>query len=175
MKQRLEKIKKAIFSWPYMLLFVIFFFVYLGINIYFNELYITLPVLFFSYKVNFIIPFLLFFILIPLLFALNVNLTVMKIKDLNTIFGVSGGFGILGVLGGLIGGACPGCIAGIFPTVLSLLGLTGASLNLLPFYGLELQSLSVIFLIIGVFLLSKEITCKIPNAKNSVKQKNLLQ
>src|SRR3989344_5794789 len=74
----------------------------------------------------------------------------------------------LGVVGGLVGGACPGCIAGFLPAMLGLFGVVGFSLYNLPFRGLEIQVLSIVLLIIGSLLLSRDLTCKIPKkSKNN--------
>ncbi|OGY49555.1 MAG: hypothetical protein A3B89_01745 [Candidatus Buchananbacteria bacterium RIFCSPHIGHO2_02_FULL_40_13] len=60
--------------------------------------------------------------------------------------------GVGGALTGLIASGCPTCGA-------PLLALMGWPLGLfaLPFYGLELKVLSVIFLLLAIFLISKNI------------------
>ena len=61
---------------------------------------------------------------------------------------------------GLIGGACPGCFAGIFPAILGLFGSTG-TLGILPFNGLEIQAVTILIIIFSVYMLTKPMTCKV--------------
>jgi len=60
--------------------------------------------------------------------------------------------GVSGTFVGLVASGCPTCGAPI-------LGLMGWPLGLLalPFYGLELKVLSVVFLLLAIFLISKNI------------------
>lgn len=71
-----------------------------------------------------------------------------------------GGFTFVGVFGGVLGGACPGCFVGLFPAVLGLFGVT-ATLSILPLYGLEIQAASVGLLVFAVILLTRDTVCKI--------------
>jgi hypothetical protein len=93
--------------------------------------------------------------------GLNINLLIMKFKDIKKISGKEGSITTLGIFLGIIGGACPGCIVGLFPAVLGFFGGAAAGLGILPFNGLELQAGSLILLIIGAKLLSKPNVCKI--------------
>lgn len=88
------------------------------------------------------------------------NLSIRKFRDFKTIQGKGGGLTFLGIFGGLLGGACPGCLIGLFPAVLGIFGVT-ASLGALPLFGFEIQLISVVFLTIAIFYLTKETTCKI--------------
>nr|MBI4156533.1 hypothetical protein [Candidatus Woesearchaeota archaeon] len=136
----------------------------LGINILINKTFITLPTLFTSYRLSFAIPFIALSLITALLVAVNVNLIIIKFKELKKMnkkvnAGV-GGMGALGIFGGILGGACPGCFVGLFPAFLGLFGIT-ASLSILPLYGLEIQILSSILLTMSIFLLTRENICKI--------------
>jgi len=161
-KERFDKVKKAVFGKPYRYYFIVVFLLFFAFNIWVNQTYLTGPeVLFHSYRVSFLIPFLLFNFLIVLLVPLVVNLSIMKFKDLKEVSTATGGsVGILGIFSGLLGGACPGCFVGLFPAFLGLFGIT-ASLSVLPFYGLEIQVLSIVLLMISVWLLTRETTCKV--------------
>lgn len=170
MDQRIDKIKKAIFSWPYILIFTIIFFVYLVVNIFVNQLYITGFDVLLEFRKSFLIPFFLLNIFIAFLVPLAVNLSIIKFKELKKINSVGGGAGFLGIFGGLLGGACPGCFAGLFFVFLGLFGVT-ASLSILPFYGLEILVISIILLIVSIWILTNKATCKIPKKRNENRQR----
>ena len=71
-----------------------------------------------------------------------------------------GSIGFLGVTGGILGGACPGCFVGLFPAFLGLFGMT-ATLSILPFNGLEIQVASTALLLFSSYFLTKPLTCKV--------------
>lgn len=160
MNNRLNKIKQAIFSSPYRYYFLITFIIYLGVAIWANQLYITGIKVLFDYKPSFLIPYLVFNLIILLLVPLIVNLVIIKIKDLRDISKAGGSAGFLGIFAGLLGSACPGCFAGLFPAFLGLFGVS-ATLGNLPFYGLEIQGLSIVLLMVSVWLLTRETVCKV--------------
>lgn len=154
-----KKMRQAIFARPYFFYFLFFFFLYLFFNIWANKIYITYEVIF--YNPAFGIPLFLLMILVAGFVGLNINLLIMKFKDIKKISGKEGSITTLGIFLGIIGGACPGCIVGLFPVVLGIFGSAAAGLDILPFNGLELQAASLILLIIGAKLLSKPSVCKI--------------
>ncbi len=156
-KQRFKKIKKVIFSRPYIFYFIFIFLAYIFINLIINK--VTVPVIS-TYKLKFIIPYLFLNILIAFLIAVNVNLIILKFREIKQLKTKDGGLTFMGVFGGLLGGACPGCFVGLFPAFLGLFGIT-ASLSILPLYGIELQIGSVILLIVSLVLLTKNNICKI--------------
>ena len=162
-KERIQRVKDALFKKPYIFYFIFIFLTYIGINILINQTFVTLPVIFNLYRKKFLIPFLFFnFLLLPSLIALTINLSIIKFKEskaLNTKKG--GGFTFLGIFGGFLGGACPGCFVGLFPAFLGLFGVT-ASLSVLPLYGLEIQMVSIVFLLVAIVLLTRNIVCEVP-------------
>ncbi len=161
-KERVERIKKAIFKKPYVFYFIGIFLAYITINLIVNQLYVTLDV-FTSLVLWFRIPFLFFnFLAIPFLVALTINLSILRFNEAG--FGKHTGAAGFGIFGGIIGGACPGCFVGLFPAFLGIFGVT-ASLSVLPLYGLELQLLSAALLTSAVFLLTKDIVCEVPIKK----------
>lgn len=161
-KKSFEKIKKASLSKPYIFYFILVFIIYIVINIFVNKLYIGLSILK-GFVLWFLVPFLFFnFLLVPFLVALTINLSILRFKEAG--FGKHTGVAGFGVFSGVIGGACPGCFVGLFPAVLGLFGVT-ATLSIFPLYGLEIQILSVAFLLIAINLLTRDIVCKIPTKK----------
>ena len=156
---KFNKIKVAIINYPYSIIFIISFFGFILLNALINKTYITLPSLV-SNK-QFFYPYILLNRMIgPFFFALVINLAYIRVRSLGIGGLGSGSHGMIGSFVGLIGGACPGCLIGLFPAVLGLFGVS-ASLSVFPLFGFEIQMLSVILLLVSVHFLSKEAVCKI--------------
>ncbi|MAG07633.1 hypothetical protein CMI46_02355 [Candidatus Pacearchaeota archaeon] len=164
MNQRLQKIKEVTIRKPYVFYFLLVLIIYLTLNSVINQTYITNPILLSSYKLSFSIPYIILSIFVALLVALNVNLIIFKLKEYRQINKASS-LSLVGVFGGILGGACPGCFVGLFPAFIGLFGIS-ATLGNLPFLGLEIQVASIILLVIGVILLTKENVCKVNFPKN---------
>lgn len=154
-----KKIKEAIFRKPYSFYFIFLFFLYLLFNIWINKLYITYRVLIDNFYYGIFLIF--FMILVAFLTALNINLIIIKFKEYKKFNYESGWFTSIAVFLGFMGGACPGCIVGLFPAFAGIFFGSGISLNILPFKGIELQILSVLLLVLSANLLSKSNTCNI--------------
>ncbi|OIO81418.1 hypothetical protein AUJ84_01080 [Candidatus Pacearchaeota archaeon CG1_02_32_132] len=60
----------------------------------------------------------------------------------------------IGTVTGFAAGVCPLCVAGLFPLILGLFGISFTFASL-PFQGLEVQVLSIILLFLALFLLRK--------------------
>tara|TARA_Y100000310_G_C20665617_1_gene807319 strand:- start:1679 stop:2188 length:510 start_codon:yes stop_codon:yes gene_type:complete len=163
-----KNILKEVTSGSYIVSFVVVFFIYLGINVYVNQLYVTGLGIFSMYRTFFAIPFIFFLFLVPGLVALNVNLVVYKFKDLKLMSkrgrAGAGSVGFLGISAGLIGGACPGCFAGLFPAAVGIFGVT-ATLSSLPFNGLEVQLASSVLLFVSIYFLTRPVSCEIDFSK----------
>jgi len=155
-KNRWERIKTTIAAKPY--LFSALFLGYITLNVIVNQIYVSGFTLL-NLNPFFLIPYLILTLLVAFLVALNINLIIAKFKELKHLNKESG-LTALGVFGGLLGGACPGCFVGLFPAFLGLFGVT-AAISILPLYGLELQLLSVALLITSIFLLTRDNVCKI--------------
>lgn len=164
-KARVNRIKKSLVKKPFVFYFVFAFIFYIGLNVLVNRLDLTLPDLLRSGNWLFLIPYVSFnFLIVPFLIGLTVNLSIMRFKELGFSKKGSGSFlGSLGVLGGILSGACPACIAGLLPAILGIFGVAGFSLSALPLMGLEIQVLSSGLLVWAILLLSKDPTCKIKN------------
>lgn len=159
---RSQRIKQALLTRPYVFIFLFVFFAYILFNYWIND--IGSSSLFRDFKLWFLILFLLFnFLLIPFLVGLTVSLVFMKLKDASFVAqrkAKGGTFAVIGTFLGVLGGACPGCFVGLFPAFLGIFGVT-ATLRILPFYGLEVQVLSMILLVIAIGLLTRETVCKV--------------
>jgi len=160
-ERRLERMRKAIFRKPYVFIFIFIFLAYLGLNFWVNQLYVSFSTLT-NLATWFWIPFVLFaFLIVPFLAALTINLSIIRFKEAG-FRRREGGAASIGFFAGILGGACPGCLVGLFPAVLGLFGIAGTSLSVLPLQGLEIQFLSSALLIFAVFLLTSDVVCKIP-------------
>ncbi|MEK6922202.1 MAG: hypothetical protein AABX08_00195 [Nanoarchaeota archaeon] len=157
-KERLEKIKKVAITKPYIYSFIAIFLVYLIINIIINQVYVTFTTLF-TNNLKIIVPYVALSLVVAFLIALNINLVILRFKELRMINKESG-MTFFGVFGGLLGGACPSCFVGLFPAFLGLFGVT-ATLSSLPFFGIEILIGSAAFLIISIAFLTRENVCKV--------------
>jgi hypothetical protein len=159
-KERIRKIKKAIFSWPHNLIFILIVLAYLALTVYSNELYITF-INILGYRKSFLIPFLISQLFIALLVPLTINLSILKIKEVqkinSIITGTSSSF--LGTFFGVLGGACPGCFAGLLPTILGIFGISFSLIDL-PLQGLEIQLVSIALLMFSTYLLTNPYNCR---------------
>ena len=156
--ERLSRIKKVIATRPYIYYFIIIFLIYLTVNIIINQVYVTFPLLFRN-NLKIIIPYVALSLVIAFLIALNINLIILRFRELR-ILNKESGMTFFGVFGGLLGGACPSCFVGLFPAFLGLFGVT-ATLSSLPFFGIEILMGSAVFLIISIAFLTRDNVCKI--------------
>lgn len=143
------------------ILFSLSFILFIALNSILNGTYITMSNFFSSYKFLFAISFtLLNLLIIPFLVAATITLTTQRVIELKKISKKKGLLGIIGTFFAILGGACPGCFAGIFPAVLGLFGFA-VNLSILPLKGLEISFISIVLLIIALYYLSKDMTCKV--------------
>ena len=169
-QRRIQRLKDATLRKPYLFYFIFIFIAYVVFNSLINKSYETLDV-FVTYARWFVIPFIAFnYLIIPALVATTVNLSIMKFKDAREIKTNSGRFAFLGVFGGILGGACPGCFVGLFPAFLGLFGTT-ITLSSLPLFGLELQIGSALLLGTAIILLTRDTVCKVDFKDNGRKSK----
>jgi len=156
--KRLEIIKGITIKKPYIYSFFIILIVYLIITAIVNKFYIVAPYIK-TYNLRIVIPHLILNLIVAILVAININLIYLKFKEAKRVE-KSSTLTFFGVFSGMLGGLCPGCIAGLFPLITSFFGI-GLSLASLPFKGLELQVLAIIILIIPIIFLTKQSkTCK---------------
>ncbi|VVB60488.1 Uncharacterised protein [uncultured archaeon] len=101
---------------------------------------------------------------ISLLFGVYIGMAAYRFKSLKAS-GKDNTAGVAGILAGVLSSGCPMCGSAIF-------GLVGAPLALmaLPFQGLEIKALSIVFLGASVYLLSKNPTCSNTRVQGNIKQ-----
>ena len=156
---RIVRIREAVLKWPYLGIFILVAVLFFSLNVYLNQSFEFIKNLS-SFKLWFIIGFIFFSILISILVALNVNLSIIRVKSLGSFGAKTGGVGLMGTFGGILGGGCPACFAGFFPAFVGLFGIT-ASLSIFPLQGLEIQMISSILLVISITMLAKDPVCKV--------------
>jgi len=143
-----------IFRKPYIFWLIGIFIVYLLINIFVSGFYNTIPLI-----INYVDTVnlfklslsLIFSIFIGILVSINAVISYLKYKERKKCKeGIA--LGTLGTIGGLAVGVCPLCITGIFPLILSFLGIS-FSFASLPFDGIEVQLFVIFLLSAGLYLL----------------------
>ena len=164
--KRLEIIKEITIKKPYIYSFFIILIAYLVITIIVNKFYIVAPYLK-TYNLKIVIPYLTSNLIVAILVAININLIYFKFKEVKRVE-KSSSLTFFGVFSGMLGGLCPGCIAGLFPLISSFFGIS-LSLASLPFKGLELQTIAITLLIISITLLTRKQLkiCKIKEVKSN--------
>ncbi len=147
---------KSLLKKPYIFWIITIFLVYTILNFYisgFNNTFIL--ILKYASTVNWteLIISIIFSITIGILVALNSVLVYIKYKERQKCKNRTVLAG-LGAIGGLATGFCPLCVTGLFPLILSMIGIT-FSFASLPFKGLEVQFVIIILLIISYNMLKR--------------------
>jgi len=110
------------------------------------------------------IPFITLNLLIAVFFAITINLVIYRYKESKKVR-KHAGLAPVGALLGILGGMCPGCFAGLFPTIFALLGIT-TTLTVLPLFGAELLLFALILMGLSIWFLSNDqIMCTIQPKK----------
>ena len=164
---RWNVIRTVLSSRVYLALFFVFLAVYFSLNFWINQFYEILP-FFLSYRLSFVLPYILLTGLIGIGIALNLTIIAYKIKQM---LGLKKEVGMtaFGAIGGMLGGACPGCFIGLLPSLAGVFGLT-VTLSSLPFLGFEIQIPTFLLVAGGLYIISNPLTC-IVKLDNSVKKK----
>ena len=147
---------KSIFKKPYLFWLIAIFILYLSLNILLSGFYNTIPlILKYAATVNWfkLVISIILTLAIGVFVSLNSVLVYIKYKERKACKKESLLTGA-GIFGGIATGVCPLCIAGIFPLLLSLLGIS-FSFASLPFQGIEIQALVLILLIASFVNLKK--------------------
>ncbi len=93
-------------------------------------------------------------ILISLLFGFLFSLLIYRTKELESISDKSNIWITLGIFFGLLAPGCAACGIGI----ISLIGIGGAAIALLPLKGLEVSILAILLLCFSIYKISKTIS-----------------
>ncbi|MEK6914373.1 MAG: hypothetical protein AABW83_01870 [Nanoarchaeota archaeon] len=147
---------KEIFRKPYIYWFFIIFLGYLFLNFLLSGFYKTIPLIIIYIKtINWLKLGMSLFLtlIIGILISVNSILIYIKYKERRKCNGLK--IAGAGAVGGLIVGVCPLCVTGIFPLILSLIGIS-FSFASLPFGGIEIQILVFLILLISYKEISKK-------------------
>ena len=149
---------KRVFKKPYIYFFIIVFLFYFLINLFISGFNDTIPlILKYASTVNWfkLIVSLILSLIIGILVSINVVLVFVNYRERKKCKKEMISTGI-GVVGGLITGFCPLCVAGLFPLLFGLFGVS-FSLASLPFQGIEVQIAVVILLFVSLRMLNKNV------------------
>jgi len=154
---RWDVIRTVLSSKAYLLLFVALIIGYFALNLWINQFYEILP-FFLSYRLSFIIPYFLLTLLIGIGIAMNLTVIFYKLRQVMSVQ-KDLGMTAFGAIGGMMGGACPGCFVGLLPTVAGVFGVT-VTLSSLPFLGFEIQIPTLLVVGGTLYVVAKPLTCK---------------
>ncbi|MBI2498806.1 hypothetical protein HYV88_01030 [Candidatus Woesearchaeota archaeon] len=148
---------KQVFKKPYLYFFILIFLVYLTLNVIISQFYITIQYIpKYLETINWLELILsgIFSLIIGILISISAVLVYIKYKERKKIkkqtFLAS-----LGTIGGFSTGICSACVAGLFPLIFSLFGISFSFLSL-PFKGMEIQLLIILILTSNLYFLNKE-------------------
>lgn len=166
-KDRLLRVKAANFKRPYSYFLIIFSLLYLFVNSVLNGFFVIFPTLFDS-NLLIIVPFLVLNLIVALLFGVVLNLMVYRFREAER-FRKKAGLAPVGIFAGLLGGMCPGCFAGLFPSVLALFGIS-VTLGSLPLFGAEFLIVAIVLMLLSVYFLAEtQVSCEIKPKKKTFK------
>ena len=132
----------------------VIFLLYLFLNIWLSGFYKTLPlIIIYANTVNWwkLSFSLLFTLIISVLVALNVVSLFVHYRERQACKKESF-FASVGSVSGLAVGVCPLCVTGVFPLILSALGIS-FTFGSLPFQGLEIQAIIIVLLCVSLWML----------------------
>lgn len=148
---------RQLFRKPYIYWVVGVFLLYLTLNIIFSQFYLTIKYIpFYLEEIHWAELLLSFFLvlLIASLVAMNSVTAYLKYQERKNVKrGAT--LSCLATVGGMATGVCPACVTGLFPLILSTLGIS-FSWGILPFKGLEVQVLVAMILGISFYLLQRK-------------------
>tara|TARA_Y100000031_G_scaffold156402_1_gene210782 strand:+ start:1330 stop:1806 length:477 start_codon:yes stop_codon:yes gene_type:complete len=153
---------KEVFKKPYLYWLIGIFVVYLVMNIYLSEFYITaknIPYHAQTIKWSKLVFSSLLALIIAALISVNGVYAFIKYKQRKNVKKEEGLI-CVATIGGFATGICPACVTGLFPILFSFFGL-GFSFLSLPFEGLEIQVLIIAILVASLYLLHKEPKTKV--------------
>ena len=169
MAKKIFSVWKKVFSnWRYVALTIIIAVVFYSLNVIIksyaslSSLYNKIGLfgtikLFFSFFIGFrsttFLGVFISIILISVLLGILFSLITYKTKMIKSVSGKTGFFATAGIFLGVLAPGCAACGVGL----LSIFGISAATLAFLPFDGLELSAISAVILLILVFKITKDI------------------
>ncbi len=148
---------KTVFKKPYVYYFFLIFFSYLILNVIISEFYVTIqyiPKYLETIKWSELVLSGIFTLIIGFLISVNSILIYLKYKERKNVKKQTLVTSI-GTVGGFATGVCTACVAGLFPLIFGLFGVSFSFLSL-PFKGMEIQLLIILILSVNLYYLNKE-------------------
>jgi hypothetical protein len=140
---------------PYIFYTILIFTLYVVLSFFISGFYTTIPLIAIYFKtINWGKLFLSVFltITIGLLVAINSVLSYIRYTERKTCRD-GATLTAIGTIGGLTG-VCPLCVVGIFPLILSAIGIS-FTFATLPFNGIEVQAGILALLLVGTYFLHR--------------------
>ena len=148
---------KTVFKRPFIYFFFLIFFLYLFLTIIISQFYVTIqyiPLYLETIQWWKLIVSGFFTLTIGFLVALNSLLLYLHFKQQKNIKKQSI-IASIGTLGGFATGVCSACVAGVFPFLLGIFGISFSFLSL-PFQGMEIQILVILLFTMNIYFLEKK-------------------
>ena len=148
---------KTGFKKHYVYYFFLIFFSYLILNVIISEFYVTIqyiPKYLETIKWSELVLSGIFTLIIGFLISVNSILIYLKYKERKNVKKQTLVTSI-GTVGGFATGVCTACVAGLFPLIFGLFGVSFSFLSL-PFKGMEIQLLIILILSVNLYYLNKE-------------------
>ena len=148
---------QKVFKKPYRYFFVLIFVTYVILNVILSQFYITLqyiPKYLETLKWEELVISGILSLIIGILIALNTMLIYLKWKERRDMKKQTA-LASLSTLGGFATGICTACVAGVFPLIFGLFGISFSFLSL-PLKGMEIQLVVIGILMINLYMIKKE-------------------
>ena len=148
---------RAVFKKPYIYFFFLIFFLYLVLNIFISQFYVTIqyiPRYLETVKWMELVLSGLFTLIIGFLISINSLFLYFNFKERKNVK-KQALIASIGTFGGFATGVCSACVAGLFPFLFGLFGVSFSFLSL-PFKGMEIQVVIILLLIINFYFLQKK-------------------
>lgn len=150
---KIKSIKIILKERKYFNIFLISFFLYLGLCVYLIYYFYNGFTQFLNYPVKYYpIASIIFSFTLSFLFGINITLIIHDIKTKSK-------FGIFAIFTSFFTAGCPLCSLSILSLLIPSLGLTFL-LVLLPFKGLEIQLLGILLLTLSIYITKENKICK---------------
>ena len=167
-KDTISTLQEVFSNWKYSLSVILIFLVFYSVNVFISNFISIISysgrfgffkgtqfflALFFGFKQTLSFSSFISLILIGILLGILFSLIAYKTNIAKSTSSKLGFFGTIGIFLGVLVPGCAACGIGL----LSLLGISAATIAFLPFDGLELSWLAIGILIFSIFKISKDI------------------
>ncbi len=159
-KQRIKRIKHILQERKYFLIFICIAIAYTLLSLYLINSFFAGIENFLNYdKLWYVLLNFAAIAIVSFLLGLNIALNIHRFNEMKTISKYST-IGIFGSFFSFLGIGCPSCSLSIASTLIPSLG-SFIVIGSLPLKGLEIQILSIAILLLSLYFVTKENTCKI--------------